>query len=91
MSRRQIAIGGGVVAIVVVWLLWPSKYSRVANLDSRGTNIIAFGDSLTAGYGASAGEDYPSRLSALIGTTVKPSISQPASGVTSNGSAVRLT
>jgi lysophospholipase L1-like esterase len=42
----------------------------VANLDSRGSNIIAFGDSLTAGYGASAGEDFPSRLSNLIGVNV---------------------
>lgn len=87
MSRRQLAIGGAVLAVVLVWIIWPSKYSRVANLDSRGTNIIAFGDSLTAGYGASAGEDYPSRLSALIGTTV---INAGVSGDTTDAALARL-
>ena len=43
---------------------------KVENLDSRGTSLIAFGDSLTAGYGAGPGEDYPARLSALVGNTV---------------------
>lgn len=32
--------------------------------------IIGFGDSLTSGYGASAGMDYPSQLSRLIGLPV---------------------
>jgi acyl-CoA thioesterase-1 len=53
-----------------LWLLWPSSYSRVKNLDSRGASIIAFGDSLTAGYGAQPNEAYPSRLSALIDAPV---------------------
>lgn len=59
-----------VVAIVAVWLLWPSPYSRVKNLESPGSSIITFGDSLTAGYGAAAGEDYPSGMSQRIGTAV---------------------
>jgi acyl-CoA thioesterase-1 len=41
-----------------------SPYGDVKNLDSRGTAVIAFGDSLTAGYGAGEGEDWPSRVSA---------------------------
>jgi acyl-CoA thioesterase-1 len=68
--RPRVAVAAGLLAVAMVWLLWPSPYSRVANLDSRGSNIIAFGDSLTAGYGASAGEDYPSRLASLIGSPV---------------------
>jgi len=56
--------------LLLIWALWPSPYSKVRNLQSRGSNVIAFGDSLTAGYGASAGEDYPSRLSSLIGVQV---------------------
>ena len=87
MSRRQLTIGGALLAVALVWLLWPSKYSRVANLDSHGSNIIAFGDSLTAGYGASSGEDYPSRLSILIGTTV---INAGVSGDTTDGALARL-
>lgn len=71
MRDRRLRIGAAVVgALLLVWLVYPSKYSRVENLHSHGTNIIAFGDSLTAGYGAAAGEDYPSRLSVIIGVPV---------------------
>lgn len=37
-------------------------FSDVRNLQSRGENIICFGDSLTEGVGAGNGEDYPSVL-----------------------------
>ena len=43
-----------------------SRAPEVANLDSKGTRIVCFGDSLTAGEGAEAGEDYPSRLQAAL-------------------------
>src|SRR5512142_926678 len=69
-KQLPIAIGAAVLLAIIAWLLWPSRYSKVRNLDSRGTAIIAFGDSLTAGFGASAGEDYPSKLSAIIGAPV---------------------
>ena len=62
--------GGAILLLLVLWAIWPSRVSNVANLDSNGSNIIAFGDSLTAGYGAKGGEDFPSRLSDLIATTV---------------------
>ena len=65
-----IAIGAAALLVLAVWALRPSPYSRVTNLESRGSSVIAFGDSLTAGYGASAGEDYPSRLSAMSGIVV---------------------
>jgi len=70
MSKRAVIAAAIVAVLAAAWILWPSKYSRVANRDSRGTNVIAFGDSLTFGYGAQPGEDYPSRLGALAGTTV---------------------
>ena len=59
-----------IVAVMLAWRFWPSSYSRVANLDSAGVNVIAFGDSLTAGYGAGDGEDYPSRLAAISGIPI---------------------
>lgn len=62
--RAGLAVVAAVAVLAGLWLLWPS--SRVKNRDSRGTTLIAFGDSLTAGYGAGEGEDYPSRLSALL-------------------------
>jgi len=38
------------------------SFGDVRNLASRGENIICFGDSLTEGVGAAAGQDYPSIL-----------------------------
>jgi acyl-CoA thioesterase-1 len=73
-----------VVAIVVIWRMRPAP---VANLNSRGTAIIAFGDSLTAGYGAKEGEDFPSRLSQSIGT---PVINAGVSGDTTESAIARL-
>lgn len=65
-----IIAGALLIVGALVWLVWPSKYSRVRNLESQGSAVIAFGDSITAGYGAGTGEDYPSQLSNLIDTPV---------------------
>jgi len=40
--------------------------NEIRNIGSKGKNIICFGDSLTFGYGASPGEDYPSGLAKLV-------------------------
>jgi acyl-CoA thioesterase-1 len=80
-------IAFAIVAIVIAWIIWPSPYTRVANRDSTGKNIIAFGDSLTAGYGAAAGEDYPSRLSSIIGL---PIINAGVSGDTTDMALARV-
>jgi acyl-CoA thioesterase I len=71
MSRNQ-KIGVAVfIAVALAWFLWPSNLSNVRNLDSGGAGIIAFGDSLTAGFGAATGDDYPSQLSRITGMTVQ--------------------
>ena len=67
-QKKSLAIA--VAAMVSVWLLWPSPYERVANLAAPGSAIVSFGDSLTAGFGAEPGQDYPSGLSKRIGVTV---------------------
>ena len=64
-----------------------SPYGRVKNLDSRGTNVIAFGDSLTAGYGAGEGEDWPSRVSASTNIRV---INAGVSGDTTESAMERI-
>jgi len=79
------AAAAAVVAILAAWVLWPSATAK--NLDSRGANIIAFGDSLTAGYGAGSGEDYPSRLSAQINA---PVINAGVSGDTTEAALARI-
>jgi acyl-CoA thioesterase I len=42
----------------------------MANLNSTGTTVVCFGDSLTAGYGATSGHDYPSYLREKINLPV---------------------
>jgi lysophospholipase L1-like esterase len=59
-----------VLLTVIVFALRPSPYSRVKNLGSRGSAVIAFGDSLTAGYGAAPGEAYPTRLAQKAGIEI---------------------
>jgi len=60
---------------------------HVNNLDSRGSQIICFGDSLTEGFGASVGEDYPSRLAEVLDV---PVINAGVSGDTTEEALYRL-
>lgn len=88
MNRRQKQLGAtAVVVLVVAWALWPSRYAKVTNLDSRGSATIAFGDSLTYGYGAGDGEDYPSKLSARIKV---PVINAGVNGDTTESALARI-
>ena len=43
---------------------------EIANLGSKGTNIICFGDSITFGYGVNPGEDYPTALGKMVAVSV---------------------
>jgi len=71
MRTNKLPLLGAAIAIVIAgWLLWPSRYERVKNLGSPGSTIVSFGDSLTAGFGASSGEDYPSVLSQRLGVPI---------------------
>lgn len=87
MKNRLFIPVAAILLLIIVVALWPSPYAHVRNLGSTGANLIAFGDSLTAGYGAAAGEDYPSRLSALIG---RPVINAGVSGDTTASALARL-
>ncbi|MEW6074874.1 MAG: GDSL-type esterase/lipase family protein [Candidatus Omnitrophota bacterium] len=60
---------------------------EIANIDSKGKNIICFGDSITAGYGVSPGQDYPAQLAKLLG---RPVINAGNSGETSRDALKRL-
>ena len=85
--KQSLVAAGAIVLAVALWLFWPSGISNVANLDSRGTTIIALGDSLTAGYGATPEEAYPSRLSAMLEV---PIVNAGVNGETSEGALERL-
>ena len=66
-------------------MFWPG--AKVTNLDSRGTAVIAFGDSLTAGVGAAEGEDYPSRLAHKAGVEI---LNAGVSGDTTEAALARI-
>lgn len=85
--KLGIIAAAAVVLLIIVWALWPSRFSKVKNLDSHGSSIVAFGDSLTAGYGAQPGEDYPTTLSRLISA---PVINAGVSGDTTEASLARI-
>jgi acyl-CoA hydrolase len=74
-------------ALALLLFIACSPYGRVKNLDSRGSTVIAFGDSLTAGYGAGEGEDWPSRVSASTSVAV---INAGVSGDTTEAALARL-
>jgi acyl-CoA thioesterase-1 len=62
----------GLIA-VGVWWLWPA-HTNYANLPPTATGPwIAFGDSLTAGYGAGDKHDFPTLLGTKIGISIQNS------------------
>lgn len=85
--KRPVAIAAIAAFVVIAFLLWPSSLSGVRNLDTSGTSIIAFGDSLTAGYGGGPGGDYPTKLSATTGI---PIINAGVSGDTTESALARI-
>jgi acyl-CoA thioesterase-1 len=75
------------IFICIVLLLTCSCAPAIKNLDSEGTEIVCFGNSITYGSGVARGEDYPSRLSELIGVEV---INAGAGGDTTESALRRL-
>jgi acyl-CoA thioesterase I len=67
---KKAALALGLILLAVAGAKWFGQSAPITNADPAGTRIICFGDSLTYGTGAPEGEDYPSRLSALVGTPV---------------------
>lgn len=59
-----------IILIIFSVILSGCYKQEIRNLSSPGKNIICFGDSLTFGYGAGPGEDYPNALGKLINLPV---------------------
>jgi lysophospholipase L1-like esterase len=69
--KRNIVILLAVIAAgLCVWGLMKLRRPEVKNIDSRGRNIVCFGDSITFGYGAGTGEDFPSLLAKMLNEPV---------------------
>ena len=60
---------------------------EIKNIDSKGKSIICFGDSITFGYGAEPGADYPSALAKM---TSIPVINAGTDGDTSTEALKRI-
>ena len=60
---------------------------EITNARPSGTNVIAFGDSLTAGYRLDPGQGWPEQLSAIIG---RPILNRGVSGNTTADALARL-
>jgi len=77
-----------VIAAVALLQGCASRYSNITNIHSAfGSTVVCFGDSLTAGQGAGAGEDWPS----LIGPKVAlPVINRGHSGDTTANALARI-
>ena len=54
------------ILIILSILLSGCFKPEIKNIDAQGTNIICFGDSITFGYGANRGEDYPAILRKMV-------------------------
>ena len=54
----------------IVLLLVGCAKREIKNINSKGKNIICFGDSITFGYGAEPGGDYPSALTKMTSVPV---------------------
>lgn len=63
-------INSVVLLIILSIVLSGCGRQKIKNLDAKGENIICFGDSITFGYGANPGEDYPTALGKMVNLPV---------------------
>jgi len=73
----------------ILFWFWPkaAAMATITNYPSKGTDIIAFGDSLVAGYGADDNKDFVSDLSQAVG---QPIINLGVDGDTTAGALARI-
>lgn len=93
MSKKYlISVGLGVVAILIIGFVGFGMFSgpSIKNAPVKNTSdvkIVAFGDSLVQGVGATEGNDFVSRVSAKIG---RPIVNLGKSGDTTRSALTRL-
>lgn len=75
------------IFIFLVFCLTGCFNREITNINAKGKNIICFGDSVTFGYGAGAGEDYPTALAKMVSI---PVINSGIDGDTSSEALGRL-
>lgn len=76
-----------ILIAILVGYMWITDKEPILNTANSGRNVVAFGDSLTAGYGAPSAESYPSVLGNLVS---RPVINLGQSGETAVQAVARL-
>lgn len=72
VSRRKLLVISLLALAMLLFWLWPGGHGRYQNLPPTADGPwVAFGDSLTAGYGASEGGGYPAQLSKRLGVPIQ--------------------
>jgi len=67
MKPQALACGASLFLLVAMGMsLCGCAKQEIRNLDAKGDSIVCFGDSITFGYGAAPGEDYPAALSKMV-------------------------
>ena len=84
-TGRLLALIGGI--LVMVWWWFPGSYDPVNYPPRASGPWIAFGDSLTAGQDAGAGDDYPTVLSRALAV---PILNKGVNGETTAGALRRV-
>ena len=85
-SCRPVALAFAALGISLAITCSSEPAVRLAPL-ARDARILAFGDSLTHGYGADAGKSYPAQLARLLG---RPVVESGVNGETSEQGLARL-
>lgn len=69
--KKMLIVAGAILVIFGVWFFFfKNNESEIINRNSRGTSIVAFGDSLINGVGSTEGSDFVSLLSERIGQPI---------------------
>ena len=86
MNKKLFIYGAVILAIICSYFIFKPN-NKVTNYPSKGTDIVAFGDSLVQGVGATSGNDFVSNLSRRIG---RPIVNLGVSGNTTRDGINRL-
>jgi len=72
LKQRLVKVGiyGFIMFFLALSFLPGCARKEIVNIYSNGESIVCFGDSITFGYGANKGEDYPAYLARLVKTEV---------------------
>ncbi|MFZ2303559.1 MAG: GDSL-type esterase/lipase family protein [Minisyncoccia bacterium] len=70
MKHRAIILSVLFAVLVSLGIYYFTRNSDITNYPSKGTDIIAFGDSLVEGFGSTGGNDFVSLLSQKIGQPI---------------------